>query len=227
MTAPGAHDEQTSTPGAQAAATGYKEYRWSVLVAVILSVATLASAWCGFQASSWSSHYAHETRAANGERFEAARQSDIADRQTTNDVLIFSTWLEAEVNGNGALAAEIEARFLTHFRPAFEAWRSLPAGEEGVLPTGTPFEQAEYVLPTQGAADAASARALAALDSADIASAASSRYILTSVLFASVLFLAGIASKLAYRRPARAVVAVAGVALAVALTLLVTSPLRF
>ena len=67
MAAPPGHDDQ-------ATASGYKEYRWSVLVAVILSVATLSSAWCGFQASSWSSLYAHESRAANGERFEAARQ---------------------------------------------------------------------------------------------------------------------------------------------------------
>ena len=178
MAAPPGHDDQ-------ATASGYKEYRWSVLVAVILSVATLASAWCGFQASSWSSLYAHESRAANGERFEAARQADIADRQMTHDLLIFSTWLEAEVDGNLALADEIDARFLTHFRPAFDAWRSLPVEGDARLPSGTPFEQPEYVLPTQAAADSASARALAPLDSADSASEASSRYILTSVLFAS------------------------------------------
>ena len=221
-------NQEHMSPGpTPASLPAHKEYRWSVLVAIMLSLATLASAWCGFQASTWSTLYAHETRAANGERFEAARQSDIADRQITNDVLIFSTWLEAEVNGNAPLAAEIYARFLPHFRPAFDAWRELPLEGGSALPPGAPFEQPEYVLPTQADADAASERALAAPDSAHNATATSARYILTSVLFASVLFLAGIASKLAYRRPARAVVGVAGVALVLAMPLLVTSPVRF
>lgn len=217
---------EVTTSDSHEPSSTHKEYRWSVLVAVILSIATLASAWCGFQASSWSTVYSHETRAANGERFEAARQSDIADRQTTNDLLIFSTWLEAEFNGNTDLAGEIEARFPTHFRSAFTSWRALPHADGARLPVGTPFDHTDYVLPSQAAVDAANDRVLAALDAADAASESSSRYILTSVLFASVLFLAGIASKLAYRRPARAVVAVAGVALAVALTLLATSPVH-
>lgn len=202
-----------------------REYRWNLVAAVILSLATLASAWCGFQASSWNSIYSTESRTANGARLEAGRQSDIADRQLSSDLLIFTTWLEAEIKGYAALAREVELRFRDHFRPAFDAWRAEPAGADGHLPEGTPFERAEYVLPTQAAADEGNARAAAALGAADIAGAASSRYVLTSVLFASVLFLAGIAAKLSNPRLAHIVVAVAGVALVAALWLLLTAPL--
>ena len=206
--------------------TSGREYRWNFAVAVILSVATLASAWCGFQASSWGSVYSHETRTATGERFVDERASAVADRQLTSDLMIFSTWLQAEVNDETPLANEIEARFQPHFLPAFVAWRALPVDAGALLPPGTPFEQPEYVLPSQVEADAAHERALAALAAADVASTTSTRYVLTSVLFASVLFLAGIASKLSLPRLAHAVVGVAGAALVVALTLLLTSPMQ-
>lgn len=202
------------------------EYRWTLFAAVVLSMATLASAWCGFQAAGWGSAYSQHTRASNGERFEAARQSDVANRQLSSDLMIFSTWLEAEVRGDAALASEVQARFRPHFRPAFDAWRqgAVPAGAR--LPQGSPFDQAQYVLPTQAAADLANARAQTALDAADVASNASARYVLASVLFASVLFLAGIASRLADPQVSHAVVVVAAIALLGALWFMLSSPMR-
>lgn len=212
---------------ASSVASGEKrEYRWELLAAVVLSLATLASAWCGFQASSWGAVYSHESRTANSERFEAARQSETANRQISSDLLIFSTWLEATVNEQTVLAAEIEARFLPHFRPAFDAWVALPIENGMHVPAGTPFDRPEFVLSAQSEADAASARADDAVIAADDASATSARYVLNSVLFASVLFLAGIASKLYNKRLAHAVVVVAGCALLAALWLLVSSPVQ-
>ena len=95
------------------------------------------------------------------------------------------------------------------------------------VPAGTPFEQADYVLPTQKEADAATARAEEALEAADFASEASNSYVLNSLLFASVLFLAGIASKLSLPRMSHGVVVVAGVVMAVSIALLLTQPVRF
>lgn len=203
-----------------------REYRWELVAAVVLSLATLASAWCGYQASSWGAVYSHESRASSSERFEAARQADTANRQLSSDLLIFSTWLEAAVNEQAVLAAEIEARFLPHFRPAFDAWVALPKEEGMHVPAGTPFERPEFALPAQAAADDAQARAEEAVVAADAASEISARYVLNSVLFASVLFLAGIASKLQNRRLSHAVVVVAAGALCLALWLLITSPVQ-
>lgn len=203
-----------------------REYRWDLLAALVLSLATLASAWCGFQASSWGKVYSSESQAAYQARFEAARQSDIADRQLTSDLLIFSSWFQAEVAEDTILAAKIEARFQEHFRDAFEAWRELPIEPGMQLPEGAPFERPEYVLPTQALADSATRTAEAALTTAEDASGLSSRYVLTSMLFASVLFLAGIASKLAHKGISHAVVIVALVALGAALVLLVSSPMK-
>lgn len=201
-----------------------RDYRWNLLAAIILSMATLASAWCGFQASSWGSVYSSQSRASNTYRLEAGRQSDIADRQMSNDVLVFSNWLEAEISGKEQLADEISLRFTDHFRPAFEDWSALPVGQDGHLPDGTPFDQASYQLPSQADADAATERAEAALQAADHANLIASRYVLSTVLYASVLFLAGIASKLAHQGLAHGVVTLAGVALIGALGVMFSLP---
>lgn len=203
-----------------------REYRWNLMAAIVLSCATLASAWSGFQAAEWNGIYSSQSRASNTARLEAARQSDIADRQMSSDVLIFATWLEADLNGNEKLAGEITLRFPAHFTTAFESWRSGPIGQDGHLPDGTPFDEASYVLPTQAAADTANEQATQAVVAADTAAMYSSRYVLTTVLFASVLFLAGIAAKLTNLRLAHAVVVLAGITLAGAVVVLATLPIQ-
>lgn len=203
-----------------------REYHWNLVAAVILSLATLASAWCGFQASSWNGVFSTENRAANSARLESGRLSDIADRQLSSDLLIFATWLEAEVKADERMAAEVALRFQPHFRPAFDAWLALPVEADSRLPAGTPFERPEYVLPTHAAAQEAGARAAAAVSAADQAGTYNSRYVLATVLFASVLFLAGIAAKLSHAGLAHGVVVLAGFALAGALSMLATLPVQ-
>lgn len=200
------------------------EYGWQLAAAILLSLATLCSAWCSYQAASWSAAYSSESRYSTAARIEAVRHSDEASRQTSSDLLIFATWLEAEVGANPALADAVAERFLPHFVPAFEAWLATGTGDD--LPAGSPFERPEYRPPGLADADAAYANAEAAGDRADEASGTSNRYILTTVLYATVLFLAGIASKLAHPTISHAVVALAGASLVGATGLLVTLPMR-
>ena len=194
-----------------------REHRWSLAAAIALSVATLASAWCGFQASVWGSEYSHASRTATAARMEAARHAAVADRQVSSDLLLFSTWLDAAVTDRQVVADKLADRFLPHFHEPFEGWLSGPVPEGQLLPAGSPFERPDYVLPTQADADAASARAEEAIITADIASGHSTNYVLATLLFASVLFLAGIAAKLSSPRAAHAVVILAVAMLALAL----------
>ena len=198
-------DETTEAPVTK----DRRDYRWSLAAAVILSLATLASAWCGYQAAVWSAVNSDQSRAANGARLDAARQSAIADRQMNSDVLLFTTWVGAEMSGQEQLADEVALRFLPHFVAAFEAWQALPVGQDGRLPDGSPFDRPEYVLPAQAAADQALVTAAAAIADADLAAANNQRYVLSTVLFASVLFLAGIADKLRNRPASHGVVVLA------------------
>lgn len=201
-----------------------REYRWSFAAAVILSFATLASAWCGYQAAVWNGVNSEQSRAGNAARMDAARQSAIADRQVSSDVLLFTTWVSAEISGQEQLADEVALRFQPHFLAAFQAWLALPVGQDGHLPDGSPFDRPEYVLPTQAAADEALEAAAAAIETADIAGSNSQRYVLSTVLFASVLFLAGIAGKLRQAAVSHSVIVLAGLTLTFAVVLLVRLP---
>lgn len=107
---------------------------------------------------------------------------------------------------------------------AFQAWLALPVGQDGHLPDGSPFDRPEYVLPTQAAADQALEAAAAAIETADIAGSNSQRYVLSTVLFASVLFLAGIAGKLRQAAVSHSVIVLAGLTLTFAVVLLVRLP---
>lgn len=154
---------------------------------------------------------------------EMAHQSTIADRQILSDLTIFLTWVEADITDTEAVAAEVEGRFRPEFRPAFDAWLAGPGGTTGDLPEGSPFDLPEYAPAARAAADQAESRALTATIAADEASSRSSRYVLTTVLFASVLFLAGIAAKLTVFRLAHGVVIVAGLTLTAAILLLLAT----
>lgn len=203
-----------------------RERRWSLAAALVLSFATLCTTWCSFQASAWGSTYSTESRAGTKARIEAVKFSDQANRQISSDLQIFTMWFEAEFAGDAALAREITARFRPHFVPAFDAWLTEPVGADGHLPDGTPFDRPEYVLPIQAEIDDAYDRAETATLLADEATAASGRYILNSVLYASVLFLAGIASKLPSRRVSHGVVVLAAVVLVAAVGLMVALPVK-
>ncbi len=61
-----------------------------VLAAVILSLATVASAWSAYQATRWSGVQSIRFGEANALRSESVRASNLAGQQTTVDVTVFT-----------------------------------------------------------------------------------------------------------------------------------------
>src|SRR6056297_1457007 len=66
-----------------------------IVTAVLLSLATVASAWSAYQSARWSGEQAKENRSAGAFRTESTRQSDLANQQIGIDVQLFSSWLDA------------------------------------------------------------------------------------------------------------------------------------
>jgi len=197
---------------------------WEIAAAVVLSLATLVSAWSGYQAARWSSENVQANRAATAARIEATSQSNLANRQVTIDVTLFSTWLAAELASDERLSSSIEGRFRPDFVPAFEAWRAdAPAGS---LPPGSPFERPEYVLPATVEAERLLSVSAAEADRADTASQIGDNFVLVAVLYASVLFLAGIATKISSPRSAHAAVALAAVIFVAATAAMLLMPMN-
>lgn len=148
---------------------------------------------------------------------EPAKASARANAQRIVDVNTFVSWVQAvagerRVNPNASKAADgsykpdptalsgfLFARLRPEFRPAVQAWLAeKPLSNPDAAPT--PFALPEYHLAEQQRADRLERRAdhEAALARRD--NQRSDNYVLTTVLFASVLFFAGVSSKLGSTR---------------------------
>ena len=132
--------------------------------------------------------------AANAARTFAVEASNAASAQTTIDVTLFTEYAAAVAGDDAELAAFLEARFRDEFRPAFTAWLATdPLVSPDAPPS--PFEMDEYVLATREEATALAAEAEEAGQAARDANQRGDNYVLLGVLFASVLFFAGVSTK--------------------------------
>jgi hypothetical protein len=169
------------------------------VVTVLLVVAALGTSWSGYQAPRWNGEQAAAAGRTSAVRISAARAQGLAQAQTQVDVATFIAWADANRQGDHRLAAFYVHRFRDEFKPAFEAWRATRPFTNPDAPS-TPFAMSTYRL--------ASRTDAAKLDAASEASSAqvrlyirrSSDYVLTVVLYAVVLFFAGMTTRLGSTR---------------------------
>jgi hypothetical protein len=170
-----------------------------VLVTALLVVAALATSWSSYQATRWNGEQAAAAGRTSAIRIDAARAQGLGQAQTQVDVATFIAWADADRRGNDEAADFFVTRFRDEFRPAFDAWVSTEPLTNPDSPP-TPFAMDEYQVEAQNESQR--------LDDAAEASAAdvrlniqrSSNYVLTVVLYAVVLFFAGMSTRLANRR---------------------------
>lgn len=168
-----------------------RERRVEMTAAVILSIATVVTAWSAYQATRWSGEQAASYVTASARRTESVRASTRADTLTSIDVAIFLDWLDATQVGDTELAEDLESRMRDEFRPAFDAWRGTVPGE--AIPPGHPFTRPEYVLADQEEAVRLEAEASQSFTDGQEANQVSDNFVLAAVMLASVLFFAGLA----------------------------------
>jgi hypothetical protein len=185
-------EEGSGTAGAgSGGAGGARDRRVELIAAVMLSIATVVTAWSAYQATRWSGEQASSYVTASARRTESVRASTRADTLTSIDVAVFLDWLDATQVGDTVLAADLESRMRDEFRPAFDAWRATVPGE--AIPPGHPFTRPEYVLADQQEAIRLEAEASAAFTDGQEANQISDNFVLAAVMLASVLFFAGLA----------------------------------
>jgi hypothetical protein len=162
---------------------------------VVLSVAALAIAWSGYQASRWTGEQAKAFSRANAARVESTRWSDLANSQTEIDVATFIQWVDSYARDETELADFYRKRFREEFRPAVEAWIATRPLRNPEAPL-TPFATPAYHLAARAEAERLEARAGAesAVASRNIQRA--TNYVLCVVLFSAALFFGGISTRI-------------------------------
>jgi hypothetical protein len=170
---------------------------------VILSVAAVATAWATFQATQWSSRENDALAASSVARSKAIQATSQGTRTEQVDTAIWLQWLSAFRAGDTAQAKFLRERFRPGLLRAHKTWVAkavvAPDGKVISAPAGTPFTESQYVVPDAGRADALSAEAEQQLAASQHASTMSTKYVITAVVLALVLFFAGIATK--FRNP--------------------------
>jgi hypothetical protein len=173
--------------------------RHELLVTVLLVVAAVATSWSSYEATRWHGEQALATSHTNAIRIDAARAASMASAETQVDVATFIAWAEADQRGDEDLADFFVERFRPEFATAFDAWTATDPLTSAAAPE-TPFAMPEYRVDARAEADR--------LDTAAAVSAAeverdiqrASNYVLSVVLYAVVLFFAGMSTKFTTRR---------------------------
>jgi hypothetical protein len=168
---------------------------WQELVATVLLVlAALGTSWSSYQATRWNGEQAAAAGRTNAIRIEASRAQGLAEAQSQVDVATFIAWADADQRGERDLAQFYVDRFRDEFQPAFDAWLATkPLTNVDAPPT--PFPMQEYQLESRDQAAKLDAKAEASAAEVRTDIQRSSNYVLTVVLYAIVLFFAGMSTR--------------------------------
>jgi hypothetical protein len=173
--------------------------RLEIVATVLLALATVATAWSGYQASRWNGEQAKAFSRGNAARIESTRASDLADTQTQIDVATFISWVDAYAQGQAKLAGFYLKRFRPEFKPAVDAWIATRPLRNANAPL-TPFAMPQYRLAARKEADELESEAETWAAKARTNVQRATNYVLCVVLFAAALFFAGMSTKLRTRR---------------------------
>ena len=185
--------------------------RFELTEAILLSLAAVLGAWTGFQATKWSGVQANEYSLASASRIEATRAAELGDQQRIADLVTFTEWLaageregileqsarsgDAYVPDPELLSGFLYERFRPEFAVAVDAWVATEPRTNPDAPP-TPFAMAEYELAAEQEAIGLEQEADAHAADARQANQRSDNYVLMTIMFATVLFFAGISSKM-------------------------------
>lgn len=190
---------------------------------MLLVMAAVATSWSSYQANRWHGEQALAASRTSAIRIEAARAASRADSETQVDVATFIAWADADRQGEGKLAEFYLDRFRPEFKTAFDAWvATKPLTSSGAPPT--PFAMPEYRVASRVEAERLDKAAEAKAVEVGLDIQRASNYVLTVVLYAVVLFFAGMSTKFASPRLCRVMITLGYVVLIAAIAWVATFP---
>lgn len=179
-----------------ASATNAKLSRYAeIAAAVMLSIATVATAWCAYQSTRWSGVQATSFAEASTARVESTRAFNEGMQLLSIDANTFLQYVEAFSEDKTDLLTFYETRlFRIDFLPYFEEWLATEPLENPDAPRN-PFVNEAYRDTLFARSNELEIDAAAKFETAKDANQTGDDYVLATVLFASVLFFGGISSK--------------------------------
>jgi hypothetical protein len=199
------------------------DHRLSEMLAVLLlGIATIGTAWCGYQASRWNQEQGDISREGSDLRIEANRQFGLATQALVYDANLVAQYAKAVVDGDTDLQQFFRT---TLFRPAFlpvlERWEA--AIEAGGTPPNL-LQDSDYVGGELAEYEATQSEAEAKDVEAKDAGKNGDDYVLVTVLLASALFFAGVTTSFKMQAARLMLIGLAAVLIAYCLSRIATLP---
>lgn len=197
-----------------------------IVAATLMAFSTICSAWSAYQATTWGGVQTFRLNEANASRAQEVRYWNDHSQFLAFDSAMLLEYLSAVSQGNQKFAALVRSRFRPDVRDVFQLWLSMDPLTNPDAPY-SPFVMEEYdpslkskAIHFQNLANEKTAEASAANRNGD-------NYVLLTVLFASVLFFAGIASKFQSRRVRAAMLLFGMLVFLVTALVLITYPVAW
>jgi hypothetical protein len=183
-----------------------------MIAVLLLGIATIGTAWCGYQSSRWNAEQQDLGRQASDERVEASRQFGLGLQTVQYDANLVAQYAKAVVDGDTTLQQFYRTSlFRPEFLPVLDRWEAAVASGEA---PGNLLTDRDYLESQLAGYEQAQASAEASDLAAQDAGKNGDEYVLMTLLLATALFFAGVTTSFRFF-PARLLL-LAGAALAIA-----------
>lgn len=179
--------------------TSSNEHRIEILTALLLALIVVATAWSAYQSTLWNGIQTFLLADYNRASRQAAALTLQQGQYTTIDVVTFIGYINALHSDDQNLTKFYFERFRPDFKPAVQAWLETNPLENPNAPPH-PFVMTEYKKTFAEEAEKQTDVAESKLEEAQQANQNSDTYVLFTVVFASILLVAGITTKFASTR---------------------------
>ena len=197
--------------------------RLEIIAGILLALATVAIAWSGYQATRWSGEQADASSRGNAARTESTKAASRAESLNAIDLALFTEWIDATAAGDGRKASFYRERFRPEFQEPFREWLALRPLKNPDAPS-SPFALESYSVAQEQQAQKLTAEADAHSATAREANQRGDNYVLAAVMFAMVLFFAGMATQFESRQVKAAGLVVAAVVFVAAIAWVALMP---
>jgi hypothetical protein len=163
------------------------------ITAILLSIATIASAWCAYQSTLWGGEQTFQLADANRTGRLAAENAMLSTNIRSFEGFFLIKYIEASKNGDSALSNFYYSRFQPVLQKATDDWLKTDPFNNPNAPR-SPFQMESYKLEADQKAQDLRIQSTNFMDKAQQSNKNSDTYVLLTVLFASVLFFGGISA---------------------------------
>jgi hypothetical protein len=204
---------------------GYeRDNTWTleIIATVILSIASLAVAWCTYQSTLWNGKQVFCLAQSNGYYRESLEKLFIVWQQQQIDAVVTLNFLDAVLEKKNTQIDYYRRRGSSELTKILNTWLLMDPVHNDSAPAH-PLLMEEYkkmISRSRAAADSATAKGERLWDEAQRYNSISDKYILYTVIFSLVMLLCAVATKLSRLRIALMCMLITGALFFIALVLL-------